>query len=187
MKRFNKLIILTICLLTLCGCSLPFQSDKYPAWNTKGLLESYMLVDGRIVDGWMGASIKQVIKAKWYEFVVNEVNEINEYNGYKPKDNKKLIQANITITNTSDKDVFLFEDDFALIWDLEKDQRQYITSIEPLNDKMLRNEMVVKVGETINIDTVYEIDKSINKPMAIYYYEQYSDGQKGNKYYIYIK
>ena len=187
MKKSIKLIVLSLIVFTLCGCALPFQSDKYPSWNTKGLLESYMLVDGRIVDGWMGASIKQTIKAKWYEFVVNEVNEVSEYNNYKPKENNKLIHANITITNTSDKDVYLFEDDFALIWDLEKEQRQYATSISPLNDKMLKNELKIGVGQTITIDTVYEIDKSVSKPMAIYYYEQYSDGQKGNKYYVYIR
>ena len=52
---------------------------------------------------------------------------------------------------------------------------------------MLTNEIAININETKTIDTVYEIDKSIKKPMAIYYYEQYSDGQKGNKYYIYIK
>ena len=41
--------------------------------------------------------------------------------------------------------------------------------------------------ETNLVQGFSEISKDNKKPMAIYYYEQYSDGQKGNKYYIYIK
>ena len=44
-----------------------------------------------------------------------------------------------------------------------------------------------KVKETKTIDLLFEIDTNVEKPMAIYYYEQYGDGQKGNKYYIYYK
>ena len=59
-----------------------------------------------------------------------------------------------------------------------------LTISEILN---LKKETALQIGETKTIDTVYEVDKSVKKPMAIYYYEQYSDGQKGNKYYIYVK
>ncbi|MBR1416237.1 MAG: DUF4352 domain-containing protein [Bacilli bacterium] len=187
MKNIKKSIILTSSLFLLSGCALPFQSNKYPAWTTKGLLESYTLVDGRTVDGWMGLEVGTKVSAKWYDFTVNNIEELSEYSNYKASNDKKLIHATITITNTSDKDVYIFDGDFALVWNLDSEERKYVTSMDAFTDTMLKNETVIKVGETKTIDTVYEIDKNIEKPMAIYYYEQYSDGQKGNKYYIYIK
>lgn len=188
MRRFNKGLILFSTLLFTSACAFPFQSSKYPTWETKGILESYTLIDGRSIDGWMGVNIGQTVSAKWYEFTVNSVEEISSYEGRDASDGKKLVHANITIKNTSEKEVYVFHDDFALIWDLDSDNRSYTTSLDKYTDTMLDNkETAVKVGETKTIDTVYEIDKNVKKPMAIYYYEQYSDGQKGNKYYIYVK
>ena len=186
MKKGCKYLVLFGAFLMLTGCTLPFQSKEYPTWKTKGILESYTLADGRNIGGWLGAYIKDKISCKWYDFTVNLFEEVNEYDGYKASDGKKLYHANITITNTSDKDVYLFEDDFALVWNLGTDNISYQSSKQGLTDTMLVNEMVIKIGETKNIDTLYEVDKSVKKPMAIYYYEQYSDNQKGNKYYVYL-
>src|SRR5574344_1175964 len=186
LNKLKPLIIISLVLIC-SGCALPLQSNNYPAWNTKGLLESYTLTDGRIVDGWMGSSIGDKVSAKWYDFTVNSIEFVNDYNGYTAKDGNILVHASITITNTSDKNIYLFDGDFALIWDLSNDDRPYAYSMDAYTDTMLTNEMIIEKGATRTIDTVYEIDKTIKKPMAIYYYEQYSDGQKGNKYYVYIK
>lgn len=187
MNNKIKVFVLSLLVITLSGCSLPLQQSSYPAWATKGVLESYTLTDGRVVDGWMGANIMDKVSAKWYDFTVNSVEFVNEYEGYTAGDGNVLVHANITITNTSDKTVYLFDGDFALVWNLENDERSYAYSKEAYTDTMLTNETQINKGETKTIDTVYEISKDNKKPMAIYYYEQYSDGQKGNKYYIYIK
>ena len=187
MNKFVKCSLLLLFSLSLFGCALPFQSSEYPAWDTKGLLEYYTLSDGRVIGGWLGTSIGEEIEAKWYKFTVNSVEEVDSYKDYKPGDNNTLYHASITITNTSEKDVYLFDSDFALVWNLESDDPSYAYSIDAIDDSMLVNEMVIKIGETKTIDTVYEVSKDVKKPMAIYYFEQYSDNQKGNKYYVYIR
>jgi hypothetical protein len=187
MNKKVKLLIMLAGIFLLSGCTLPMQSTNYPAWNTKGLLESYTLTDGRIVDGWEAASIGDTLSAKWYDFTVNNVEYVNTYAGYTTSDDKVLVHASITIKNTSDKKIYLFDGDFALIWNLDSENRPYVYSMDAYTDTMLKNEMVINKNETKTIDTVYEIDKTIKKPMAIYYYEQYSDGQKGNKYYVYLR
>lgn|SRR5574344_650297 len=187
MNKKAKIFSLILLTLTLSGCCLPLQSTNYPAWSTKGILESYTLTDGRNVDGWLGASISDMVSAKWYDFTINSVEFTTEYAGYKAAEGNNLVHANITIKNTSDKTVYLFDGDFALVWDLSESNRQYTYSLEAYTDTMLTNEMPIGIGEEKTIDTVYEISKNTKKPMAIYYYEQYSDDQKGNKYYIYIR
>ena len=186
MKRISKIVLLSLSIIFLSGCSLPFQSASFPTWKTKGVLEYYYLSDGRAVDGWLGTKIGETVNAKWYDFTVNKVEEVNEYAGRKAADNKKLIHATITIKNTSNKDVYLFDEDFSLIWDLDKSERSHVSSLEAYTDNMLSNELVVEQGQSKTIETVYEIDKDVKKPMALYYYEQYSADQKGNKYYVYI-
>ena len=186
MKRI-KLLLLSLLVLPLTGCTLPIQTSNYPAWSTKGLLESYTLTDGRVIDGWLGAQINDSIEAKWYTFKVTDVEYVKSYEGYDAPNDKVLIHASINIKNTSDKDVYLFDGDFALVWNLDKEERNYTYSMDAYTDNMLSNEMIIHKGEEKEIETVYEIDKSLIKDTkAIYYYEQYSDGQRGNKYYVYI-
>lgn len=187
MKKY-KLFILFITTLLLTGCSLPLQSDKYPSWKTNGVLEAYTLVDGRSVDGWLGTKVGEKVSAKWYDFTVNNVEIVDSYNGYSAEDGKVLIHSTITITNTSDKKVYLFDGDFLLMWNLENDERDYVYSKDPYFDGMLVQDMEIGISETKTIHTIYEVDKKLfnKKTMAIYYHEQYSDGQKGNNYYVYI-
>ena len=147
------------------------------------MLESYTLSDGTSIDGWMGVNIGDKVSTKGYDFTVTNIEEVSSYQDYKPGDNKKLIHASITITNKMEKDISLSNEEFALVWDLSKEDRSYVYPVEEKTDKSI----VIKVKETKTIDLLFEIDTNVEKPMAIYYYEQYGDGQKGNKYYIYYK
>ena len=79
MNNKIKVFVLSLLVITLSGCSLPLQQSSYPAWATKGVLESYTLIDGRFVDGWMGANIMDKLSAKWYDFTVNSVEFVNGY------------------------------------------------------------------------------------------------------------
>lgn len=187
MKKWSKIVICLLIIGCLSGCTLPMQSNKFPAWKTSSLLDARVLEDGRTVDGWQGLNVTETAKCKWYNFTVTSIEELNEYAGYKAQDGKKLVHAQIRIENTSDKDVYLFDGDFALLWDLDKNVYGYAYSLDPYTDTMLKNEMVIKVGETIEVDTVYEISSNLSKPYAIYYAEQYSDQVQGNKYFVYIK
>ena len=182
MKRVKKAILLITTLALLSGCSLPFQSNKYPAWTTKGILESYTLSDGTNIDGWMGINIGDNVSTKEYDFTVTNIEEVQSYQEYKPSEDKKLIHVSITITNTIDKDIKISDEEFALVWNLEKEDRSYVYPIKDVTN----NETLIKTKETKTIDFLFEVDKNAQKPMAIYYYEEYN-GQKGNKYYIYYK
>ena len=183
MKKLSKTVLLLTTLVLLSGCALPFQTSKYPAWTTKGILESYTLSDGTSIDGWMGVNIGDKISIKGYDFTVTSIEDADSYQDYKANDGKKLIHVSITITNTTDKDVSITDEEFALVWNLEKEERSYVYPVKEKTNK----ETLIKVKETKTIDLLFEVDKNIEKPMAVYYYEQYSDGQKGNKYYIYYK
>ena len=181
MKKSSKLIIIIIGIFILSGCSLPFQSENYPGWTTKGVLEGYTLSNGKTVGGWLGAQVNEPINTSTYSFTVKKIEELKEYQNYKAQDNTILIHAQIEIANTTDKDITIFDSDFALVWDLEKEEKSNAYSLKSFN-----NELVIEQRNTKSIDIVYEINKDIKKPYAIYYYEQYN-GQKGNEYYVYYK
>ena len=139
MKKLSKTALLLSALVMLSGCALPFQSEKYPAWTTKGILESYTLSDGTSIDGWMGVNIGEKVSTKWYEFTVNTIEEVDNYQDYKAADGKKLIHSSITITNTIEKDVKITDEEFALVWNLEKEERSYVYPIKDKTENILLN------------------------------------------------
>ena len=83
--------------------------------------------------------------------------------------------------------VNILDEDFALVWNLNKEERTYVYPKEYYVDATIYSEISINPGTTKTVDVIYEIDKDAEKPWAIYYNEQYSDGQKGNKYYIYLR
>ena len=46
-KNLKKCILAVGILTTTCACSLPFQSSKYPAWSTNGIID-YEKVNGKL-------------------------------------------------------------------------------------------------------------------------------------------
>lgn len=187
--KYIKLAVLITFIIILTGCTLPFQSEKYPAWNTDGIIDTKTLEDGRIVDGYQGLSINEVAHTKWLDFTIQNVTICDSFENYKANAGKKLVIASIEVTNTSDSKQYLSLEDFPLMWNLEKEEANYTYSFNPNieNVSFLKDNMVVKVNETITFKTIYEIDDNLSKPYAIYYGEMYSDDIEGNSYYVYVR
>ena len=188
MKYFKLIILLTLATI-LTGCTLPFQSDKYPAWKTNGLIDAKTLEDGRLVSGYQGLNINEVANTRWLDIIIKNVTVCDSFENYKAGASKKLVVANIEVTNTSDSKQYLSLEDFPLMWNLDEEDASYTYSFDPNIDSVsfLKDNMLIKVGETISFKTIYEIDDNLSKPYAIYYGEIYSDKVEGNSYYFYVR
>lgn len=187
--RYLKLFMLTATIILLSGCTLPFQSDKYPAWNTNGLIDGKTLEDGRIVEAYQGLSINEVAHTRWLDFIIKDVTVCDTFETYRAADGKKLVVASIEVTNISDSKQKLSLEDFPLMWNLEKEEASYTYSFVPdiENVTFLTDNLVIDVGETVSFKTMYEVDDNLSKPFAIYYGEIYSDDLEGNSYYVYVR
>lgn len=187
--KYLKLIILLTLTTILTGCTLPFQSDKYPAWNTNGLIDSTTLEDGRVVAGYQGLSVNETAHTRWLDITIKNVTICDSFENYKASAGKKLVVANIDVANTSDAKQYLSLEDFPLMWNLDKEEANYTYSFNPNIDSaiFLKDNMVIKINETISFKTIYEIDDNLSKPYAIYYGEIYSDKIEGNSYYFYVR
>ena len=187
--RYLKLFMLAATIILLSGCTLPFQSDKYPAWNTNGLIDGKTLEDGRIVEAYQGLSINEVAHTRWLDFIIQDVTVCDTFETYRAADGKKLVVASIEVTNISDSKQKLSLEDFPLMWNLEKEEASYTYSFVPdiENVTFLTDNLVIDVGETVSFKTIYEVDDNLSKPFAIYYGEIYSDDLEGNSYYVYVR
>ena len=59
--------------------------------------------------------------------------------------------------------------------------------VDKITSEMLKDNILVPVNVTVTFNTLYEIDKNISKPYAIFYGEKDSKNTEGNSFYIYLK
>ncbi|MDY3948580.1 MAG: hypothetical protein SOZ04_04450 [Bacilli bacterium] len=185
-KNLKKCILAVGILTTTCACSLPFQSSKYPAWSTNGIID-YEEVNGKKTNGWQGLTMNDTAHTALFDIEVLDAKEVLEYASVKPSENSKLILAKIVVTNISQEKQYLSKEDFPLMWNLQNNEASYVYSKKPVTSEMLKDNLIVPVNETITFNTLYEIDKNISKPYAIFYGEKDSKNNEGNSFYIYLK
>ena len=185
-KNLKKCILAVGILTTTCACSLPFQSSKYPAWSTNGIID-YEEVNGKKTNGWQGLTMNDTAHTALFDIEVLDAKEVLEYASVKPSENSKLVLAKIAVTNISQEKQYLSKEDFPLMWNLQNNEASYVYSKKPVTSEMLKDNLIVPVNETITFNTLYEIDKIISKPYAIFYGEKDSKNNEGHAFYIYLK
>lgn len=174
MKKYQKLITILLFISFITGCAMPLQKKSYPAWETKGLIDGNIIIDNQVIDGWQGININKLVETTQFNFQVNNYQE-------EAIDNKLKISLDITIENTSKSTLEIANKDFILMWNLENQDDASYTY--PDNKD---NYLILKTGETQTITLTYELNKSLKKPYALFYGENYN-GIDGNSYYVYIK
>jgi len=156
-----KMIILLILGLSLCSCSLPFQSENYPAWKTKDII----VTDNK---GFVGLYIGDTAHTNDFDITVESYNKENDN-----------LTATIKIVNKTDKKKNIKNSDFPLIWNLGTDNEGYNYP----TDKDTSH--IINSNEEIELTLEYTC--SDNLPLALYYGEVYNDTNTGNSYYFYLK
>ena len=130
-KNLKKCILTVGILTTTCACSLPFQSSKYPAWSTNGIID-YEEVNGKKTNGWQGLTMNDTAHTALFDIEVLDAKEVLEYASVKPSENSKLVLAKIAVTNISQEKQYLSKEDFPLMWNLQNNEASYVYSKKPV-------------------------------------------------------
>jgi len=159
-----KILILILLSISLSSCSLPFQSDLYPAWKTNGIVTT----DND--NGFMGLYVGEIASTTDFDITVESFN--HEGN---------TLTANIKIVNKTKNKKNLKYNYFPLMWNLGTDNEGYTY---PSNSE---ETLIISSNEEVNLTLEYNCDENCILPYAIYYGEVYSNTDGGNSYYFYLK
>lgn len=183
MKK-SKIILLISLIFIVSGCTLPYQSKEYPAWNTNGLIDGEFIND-KFTSAYQGLSIGDTAHTNDFDITVTEISLAKVTNC---DCNKNNVSATIKIKNTSNDKKKIFLEDFPLMWNLQDSDANFTYPIKDgTGINYLIDETIIEPNQELNVDVIYEIDDNIKKPYAIYYGEVYENQKDGNSYYFYIK
>lgn len=123
----------------------------------------------------------QAVSTYWFDFTVGEAYACQEFGGYTAAEGEgmRLVVVPLTVKNTQDYKVDMFQTDFQLEWDVE-DGVATALSAEDLDSKdVFPNEYALDAGESREGVLVYEAPE-----MELYYLtflEVFDDGSEAGR------
>ncbi len=134
------------------------------------------------------------MKTYFFNYTVNEAYAVSEFEGYTPEDGNVLVVTEVTVKNTFEDSIEMYDTDFQIQWgsDGEDDYRYPITidmetgeEREQLSDEQLPALYTLEPGESRTGLLVYEIPEG-NPDCSISYMEYFSDESTGDTFFVFF-
>lgn len=173
MKRMYAVLLALVLALALAGCGGSSGQDAS---------------EGRVGD---------IMETYFFNFTVNSAYLCTEYEGYVPADGSVLLAADVTVKNTFNKSIEMYDTDFQIQWgDGDEDYGYPITidmetgeELDPVSDEQLPGTYNLGVNAERSGLLVYEVPAD-NVDFSISHLELFDDGsdesEEGDVYFVYF-
>lgn len=183
MKRFGALILALALAwsLTACGGSGSSGTSVLPALNggNGGAASSEpSFEDGRIGD---------VMRTYFFAFTVNSVYTCDSFGDFAPEEGKQVLVAEVSVKNTFDESLPMFDTDFQIQWDDEQDpDNAYANPISAnFSDELLPETYELAVDEQVTGLLAFEVPADV-KDYSLVYLEEFDDDTTGDFFAVYF-
>ena len=186
MKKLVAAFLTSMMVLSRAGCG---KTDIAAAAQNEGNedapVEAYLLDDGtHEYDGRIGSTMKTC----WFNFSVDDAYYTTDsIGGYEASDGNELVVVELTLKNTFEESVPMFDTDFELIWNV--DDKEKMTSVycifDEVMDDQFPSEYDLEIDETRTGYLVFEAPKG-TKDFAIGFLEQFESEEDGDIFLVYF-
>ncbi|MBD5547902.1 MAG: DUF4352 domain-containing protein [Lachnospiraceae bacterium] len=124
----------------------------------------------------------------FFDYTVNSAYVCDEYEGYQPQEGNRLMVADVTVKNTFNESIIMFDTDFQVQWnsDAEEDWDVPITYYgNEMSEEQLPSEYELTVNEERSGLLVFEVPDD-KKDFSISYLEVFDDDSEGNVFFVYF-
>ena len=127
------------------------------------------------------AKADETVHTALFDFTCGQAEVIDSYKSISIPDGDKLVQFQISVTNTSEDTYPIYKDDFQLQWDDGDDD--FCVGCEPEDDVMLPDVTNLAPGESVSGLIVAKIPTDAST-LTVAYQENYEDGSNANAYFV---
>ena len=106
------------------------------------------------------AYVGDTVSTSWFDYTVTSAESADTYEGYTASDGNKLVVVNLTMTNTFNESVPMFDTDFQLGWG-EYNDDEMAFPVPPYCDAQLPVEYYLSIDETRDGVLVYEVPSDV--------------------------
>lgn len=138
--------------------------------------------------GYAEGRFGDTMKTYFFDYTVNSAYLCEEYNGYQPADGNCILVAEVTVKNTFNESIEMYDTDFQIQWnsDGEDDYDYPITAYgDPVSDEQFEGTYGLGINEEKTGLLVYEVPTG-EKDFSISYLELFDDDSEGDVYFVYF-
>ena len=142
--------------------------------------------------------VQDTMETYFFEFTVNSAYLTNDYAGYTPAEGNTLLVADITVKNTFQESIEMYDTDFQAQWGDDADDAYAIpitidmetfTELDPIGENQLPGTYPLAVDEERTGELVYEVPAG-HVDFSISYLEQFvneaGEESTGEVYFVYF-
>lgn len=182
MKKLASILLMVVLAfnLTACSSSEDSLSDLMP--------DSFSDTDVLPEDGYAEGQLGSVMRTYFFNYTVNSAYLCDEYSGYTPAEGKTLLVADVTVKNTFDEAIEMYDTDFQVQWGSdEEDAYDYPITlyVDPVSDEQLPGTYELAAGEEVTGLLVFEVAAG-STDFSISYLELFSDDTEGDLFFVYF-
>lgn len=182
--KLNRIICAAAVLLCAAGCQSAQSAEVPESTPEPQETEAAVMMEDGIAEGQIG----QTMQTAFFDFKVNSARLMDEYEGYVPADGYAVLAVNITIDNTLDKELNMYDTDFQITWgDGEDDWGIPLTyTVNSLKGQdLLATAYTLKQNESITGDIVFQVPADSDF-YIISYLEKFADDSQGDLFAVYF-
>lgn len=145
--------------------------------------------DGITAEGGYGEGyIGDTMKTYFFDYTVNSAYLCDEFNGYVPQEGNRLLVAEVTVKNTFNESIVMYDTDFQVQWNStgEDDYDFPITLYaDPVSEEQLPAEYELGINKDRTGLLVFEVPQE-RKDFSISYLELFDDDSEGNVFFVFF-
>jgi len=179
MKKFFAALIAATMMLSLAACG---KSGIEDGWADEDV-EVTELEDGtKLYEAKLGSKLK----TSWFDLTINNAYITEEaLEGYTPADGCALLVVEMTLKNTFEESVPMWDEDFWVDWGTDDEGTYPVRTSEDLTDDQFPAEYNLAVKEEKTGTLVFEVPAD-ETDLCINFVEYFDNDTTGNWYAVYF-
>jgi len=171
------LVLLTLLTLTACGGGASSGGSEV-----------------RAEDGYAEARIGDTVHSYFMDFTVNSAYTTDDYNGHTAPEGKQVLVVELTVKNTFNESLPMYDDDFQGQWAASSETDEFAwpitagedgTDRDPVAEEQFPAEYELAVDESRTGTLVFDVPAD-EKDFSISHLELFDDGSEGDTFFVFF-
>ena len=183
MKKIASLFLAAVMAVALASCGTPASGN--------GSGSSSPAVGYPDEDGYAEGHLNDTMHTYFFDFTIKSAYVCSQYENYVPEEGNELLVAEVTIKNTFQQSLPMFDTDFQVQWgDTAEDAfdvpiTYYIESTDTVGDDVLPYEYTLAINETRTGLLIFEVPEG-NNDFNISYLEEFENADDGDVFFVFF-
>lgn len=187
MKRLISLTLTLLLLLTLAACGGGSGGSDSASGNAGS-------GEVRAEDGYAEARIGDVVHSYFMDFSVNSAYTTSDYHGHTAPEGMKVLVVEMTIKNTFNETLPMYDDDFQGQWSASSETEEFAwpiteaedgSDLDTVADEQLPGTYELAVSESRTGTLVFDVPAD-EKDFSVSHMELFDDNSEGDTFFVFF-